>query len=398
MAGALDGVKILGFTHFAQGPFALQLLGDLGAEVINIERQGTGDFNRHFQQLDNLGGEGVFFLAMNRNKRSMSLNLKAPESREIVEKLIAESDVIMTNYRAGALDRLGFGFEEAKKINPKIVFCEALGYGSSGPYASLPGQDLLAQALSGLTTMIGPDEDGRPVAGGIYEVDVYGSLMLVIGMLSALYYAKQTGIGQKVSVDLLSSGVHMQSQELACYLNSGKVPQRPHNHSGHVLQASPYGVYKTGDGWMVLSTNAGDNPTQLGELIGSSEVAPLMKDNEAKMVNRDQLHTIIENRLVLDTTEHWIEKFRAVGIWCAKVNTYEDLPKDPQILHNGIIKEIDHPVAGKFKAIGTPIEFSATPPTIRRTPPALGEHNEEILRELGFGEKDIERFKNAGIF
>lgn len=398
MAGALDGVKILGFTHFAQGPFALQLLGDLGAEVINVERQGTGDFNRHFQQLDNLGGEGVFFLAMNRNKRSMSLNLKAPESREIVEKLIAESDVIMTNYRAGALDRLGFGFEEAKKINPKIVFCEALGYGSSGPYASLPGQDLLAQALSGLTTMIGPDEDGRPVAGGIYEVDVYGSLMLVIGMLSALYYAKQTGIGQKVSVDLLSSGVHMQSQELAYYLNSGKVPQRPHNHSGHVLQASPYGVYKTGDGWMVLSTNAGDNPTQLGELIGSSEVAPLMKDNEAKMVNRDQLHTIIENRLVLDTTEHWIEKFRAVGIWCAKVNTYEDLPKDPQILHNGIIKEIDHPVAGKFKAIGTPIEFSATPPTIRRTPPALGEHNEEILRELGFGEKDIERFKNAGIF
>lgn len=398
MAGALDGVKILGFTHFAQGPFALQLLGDLGAEVINIERQGTGDFNRHFQQLDNLGGEGVFFLAMNRNKRSMSLNLKAPESREIVEKLIAESDVIMTNYRAGALDRLGFGFEEAKKINPKIVFCEALGYGSSGPYASLPGQDLLAQALSGLTTMIGPDEDGRPVAGGIYEVDVYGSLMLVIGMLSALYYAKQTGIGQKVSVDLLSSGVHMQSQELAYYLNSGKVPQRPHNHSGHVLQASPYGVYKTGDGWMVLSTNAGDNPTQLGELLGSSEVAPLMKDNEAKMVNRDQLHTIIENRLVLDTTEHWIEKFRAVGIWCAKVNTYEDLPKDPQILHNGIIKEIDHPVAGKFKAIGTPIEFSATPPTIRRTPPALGEHNEEILRELGFGEKDIERFKNAGIF
>ena len=398
MAGALDGVKILGFTHFAQGPFALQMLGDLGAEVINIERQGSGDFNRHFQQLDNLGGEGVFFLAMNRNKRSMSLNLKAPDSREIVEKLIAQSDVIMTNYRAGALDRLGFGFEQARKINPRIVFCEALGYGSSGPYASLPGQDLLAQALSGLTTMIGPDENGRPVAGGIYEVDVYGSLMLVIGMLSALYYAKQTGIGQKVSVDLLSSGVHMQSQELAYFLNSGKVPQRAHNHSGHVLQASPYGIYKTGDGWMVLSTNAGDNPAMLGELIGSDEVVPLMTDNEAKMANRDQLHTIIENRLVLHPTAYWIEKFRAVGIWCAKVNSYEDLPKDPQIIHNGIIKEIDHPVAGKFKAIGTPIEFSETPPTIRRTPPALGEHNDEILQELGFCDADIERFRLAGIF
>lgn len=398
MAGALDGVKILGFTHFAQGPFALQLLGDLGAEVINIERQGTGDFNRTFQQLDNLGGEGVFFLAMNRNKRSMSLNLKAPEAREIVEKLIAESDVIMTNYRAGALDRLGFGFEDAKKINPRIVFCEALGYGSTGPYAALPGQDLLAQALSGLTTMIGPDENGRPVAGGIYEVDVYGSLMLVIGMLSALYHAKQTGVGQRVSVDLLSSGVHMQSQELAYYLNSGKVPQRPHNHSGHVLQASPYGVYKTQNGWMVLSTNAGDKPALLGELIGSEEVAPLMATNEAKMVNRDQLHTIIENRLVLQPTQYWIEKFRAVGIWCAKVNSYEDLPNDPQIIHNGIIKEIEHPVAGKFKAIGTPIEFSETPPTIRRTPPALGEHNDEVLRELGFSDADIARFHAANIF
>lgn len=398
MAGALDGVKILGFTHFAQGPFALQMLGDLGAEVINIERQGTGDFNRNFQQLDNLGGEGVFFLAMNRNKRSMSLNLKAPEAREIVEKLIAESDVIMTNYRAGALDRLGFGFEDAKKINPKIVFCEALGYGSTGPYAALPGQDLLAQALSGLTTMIGPDENGRPVAGGIYEVDVYGSLMLVIGMLSALYHAKQTGVGQRVSVDLLSSGVHMQSQELAYYLNSGKVPQRAHNHSGHVLQASPYGIYKTQNGWMVLSTNAGDKPELLGELIGSDEVAPLMATNEAKMENRDQLHTIIEGRLVLQTTEYWIEKFRAVGIWCAKVNSYEDLPNDPQIIHNGIIKEIDHPVAGKFKAIGTPIEFSETPPTIRRTPPALGEHNDEILQELGFSAADIERFHAANIF
>ena len=198
--GALAGVQILGFTHFAQAPFALQLLGDLGADVINIERPGTGDFNRNFLKQESLGGESPFFLAMNRNKRSMAIDLKNPGSKEVVDRLIQQADVVVTNYRPGTLDKLGFGYAQAKELNPRVVYCEAVGYGSSGPYAKLPGQDLLAQSMSGFASIVGPDQDGRPVAGGIYVVDMYSSMLLAVGTLSALISARGTGRGQRVEI------------------------------------------------------------------------------------------------------------------------------------------------------------------------------------------------------
>ncbi len=402
MSGALDGVKILGFTHFAQAPFALQLMGDLGADVINIERPGKGDFNREFLRQESLGGESPFFLAMNRNKRSLSLDLKSPEAKEIVFKLLREVDVVVTNYRPGTLDKLGFGYEEAKKVNSRIVYCEALGYGSSGPYASLPGQDLLAQCLTGYTTIVGPDQDGRPISGGIYVVDMYSSMLLTVGMLAALVSARETGRGQKVEVNLLNSGIHMQSQEIAYYLNTGNLPQRPKNHSGHFLQESPYGIYRTKNGWMCFSTNMVENAEwkvkTLGDLLGIDNLLEMMPDKPTMMRDRDKLHDILEGALVKQDTEHWIKVFQEVGFWCAKVNDYEAVAKDPQVVHNGIIKEIEHPVAGTYKAIGTPIEFSETPPEIRRPAPLLGQHNEEILQQLGYSSQEIAALKEKHIF
>lgn len=402
MAGALDGVKILGFTHFAQAPFALQLLGDLGADVINVERPGVGDFNRSFQSEEKLGGESPFFLAMNRNKRSLALNLKHPEAKEIVYKLLKEVDVVVTNYRPGTLDKLGIGYGDAKKINPRIVYCEAIGYGSSGPYSTLPGQDLLAQSLSGFASIVGPDQDGRPVAGGIYVVDMYSSMLLTVGVLSALISAKETGKGQRVEINLLNSGIHMQSQEIAYYLNTGNKPQRPKHYSGHFLQEAPYGIYKTRNGWMSFATNMVDNAEwkvqTMGELLGIDNLREIMTDRKTMLENRDQIHDVLEAALVKQDTEYWIEKFQAVGFWCAKVNDYEDLVKDPQVIHNGIIKEIQHPVAGTYKAIGTPIEMSETPPTIRRPAPLLGEHNEEILLHLGYTPEQIAGMKESKLF
>lgn len=402
MAGALDGMKVLGFTHFAQAPFALQLLGDMGADVINIERPGTGDFNRSFQSEEKLGGESPFFLAMNRNKRSLALNLKHPEAKEIVNKLLAEVDVVVTNYRPGTLDKLGMGYEDARKINPSIVYCEAIGYGSSGPYAKLPGQDLLAQSLSGFASIVGPDQDGRPVAGGIYVVDMYSSMLLTVGVLSAYISAKETGKGQKVEVNLLNSGIHMQSQEIAYYLNTGKIPQRPKHYSGHYLQEAPYGIYKTRNGWMSFATNMVDNAEwkiqTMSEILGVENLREVMPNRQAMLEDRDRIHDVLEAALVKQDTEYWIEKFQGVGFWCAKVNNYEDVAKDPQVIHNGIIKEIEHPVAGSFKAIGTPIEMSETPPTIRRTAPGLGEHNDEILHHLGYCDEQIAKMREEKLF
>lgn len=398
MAGALDGVKILGFTHFAQGPFALQLLGDMGADVINIERPGKGDFNRVFNSCEALGGESPFFLAMNRNKRSVSLNTKAPEAKEIVTRLIRWADVVVTNFRAGALDKLGFGYEEAKKIKESIVYCEALGYGSSGPYSHLAGQDLLAQSLTGYATVVGPDQDDRPVAGGIYVVDMYSSMMLTVGLLAALYHAKQTGEGQKVEINLLDSGIHMQSQELAYFLNTGNKVERPKTYSGHPLQEAPYGIYQTRNGWMCLATNASDHVEDFARLIEVPDLPSLMPDKKTMMRDRDKIHTVIEEALKKRDTEYWISEIQALDIWCAKVNRYEEIENDPQVKHNKIIQTIEHPVAGSFKAIGAPIHFSKTPVSVRRTSPALGEHNLDVLKELGFDDKEIRSLQDSNIF
>ncbi|MCI7639206.1 MAG: CoA transferase [Clostridiales bacterium] len=397
MEGALDGVKILGFTHFAQGPFALQLLGDLGADVINVERPGKGDFNRSFHQREDMGGESPIFLALNRNKRSLAIDLKTEEGKKIIKELVRDTDVVVTNYRAGVLEHLGLGYEALRKINPALVYCEALGYGESGPYIHLPGQDIIGQAISGLVTMVGRDLDGMPESVGIYEVDIYSSMVIVVAVTTALYHARQTGQGQRVAVDLLSSAIHLQSQEFSYYLNTGELPKRAHNHSGHTLQPAPYGIYRTSDGFMVLSTNAGDRPELLEAILNVDTLMPLMGSEEKNMRNREKIFGIVQEKIKEKPTQYWLDQFNANGIWCGKVNTYENLKTDPQVLHNGIIQHIPHPRAGAYQAIGTPIYYSETPPTIRRTAPALGEHNEEILTALGYSAGDIESLREKGV-
>lgn len=396
MSGPLQGIKILGFTHFAQAPFALQLLGDLGADVINIERPGTGDFNRTFLGDEKLGGESPFFLAMNRNKRSMALDLKKPESIEIVKTLMQEVDVVMSNYRPGVLDKLGIGYEDAKKIKSSIIYCEALGYGSTGPYSKLPGQDLLAQSLSGYASLCGTAD--MPATGGTYLIDMYSSLLISCGVLSAVINRDRGGSGQKVEVNLLNSALHLQSQELCYYLNTGKIPQRPANHTGHVLQESPYGIYKTKDGSMSLATNASEKVQRFGEIIGVEGLPERMTSKEVMLRDRDQLYAIIAPALEKQTTGYWIEKFQAEGFWCARVNDYEGVVRDPQVIHNNIIKTMEHPRAGTIRAVGAPIEFSETPADIRLAPPLLGEHTEEILGQLGYDREKIGQLKQQGVF
>lgn len=394
--GTLDGIKILGFTHFAQGPYALQMLGDLGADVINIERPGLGDFNRTVLNEQSLGGESPFFLALNRNKRSLAIDLKNGAAKKIIYKLYKTVDVVVTNFRPGVLDKLGLGYEYARKINPKIIFAEALGYGIDGPYAKLPGQDLLAQSLSGYTNIVGTEE--RPSTGGFYVADMFSGSMLVIGILAALNKRNNGGSGQRVIVNLLDSAINMQMQELGYYLNTGKLPKKPKKHTGHILQESPYGIYETKNGFMSIANTAAERALELGNILGIPDLGVLMPDKPTMLKNRDDLFDLLQGKIIHQTTEYWLERLQSAGFWCAKVNTYPEVPEDPQVKFNKIIKEVEHPKAGKIKLIGTPIRFSKDPVEIRRLPPQLGEHNIEILKELGFSENDIEAFEKEGVF
>jgi len=395
MTGPISGVKILGFTHFAQGPFALQILADYGAEVINIEKPGSGEFERDNMVDEKINGESAYFLAMNRNKRSLSLNLKTEIGKEIVYKLIQGSNVLVSNFRPGVLEKLGFGFDKAKEINNQIIYCEAFGYGSSGPYKDLPGQDMLAQCISGYTTIVGTE--GKPSLGGTFLVDMYSASLLAGAICAALYNQKSGGAAQKIEVNLLDAALHIQSQEISYYLNTGNLPKKP-TYPGHVHMEAPYGLYETKDGYIAISTVAPERAKKLGEVLDIYNLSELMPNKSIMFRDREKIYSIIQDKLRKHPSDYWIEKLQAEGFWSAKVKDYSEMEKDPQILHNQIIQIIDHPRAGKIRVVGPAVSFSQTPVTIRRPPPLLGEQNYEILLELGYSEDEIRSFEKMGIF
>ena len=394
--GPLEGIKVLGFTHFAQAPFALQTLGDLGADVINIERPGSGDFNRSQYAEECLNGESPFFLAMNRNKRSMTLDMKNEKAKAVIQDLIRNTDVIVSNFRPGVLDKLGFGYEEAKKLNPRIIYAHAVGYGRKGPYEKLPGQDLMAQCLSGYTYLVG--KDGPPQTGGTFLVDMYSAGMLTVGILAALINRDRGGESQEVEVSLLNSALHLQCQELTHYMNTGRKPQRPKKFSGQVQSWAPYGIYATKDGYLCLSVVAENKVDDLGAVLGIENLKEVMPDKEAMFRDRDKIYDVLQAALDQNRTDYWIEELQKVGIWCGRVNDYEQTVNDPQVIYNEMIQNISHPVAGDIRVVNCPIGFSKMPASIRKAPPLLGEHNEEILKELGYTDEKIEELKGENIF
>ncbi|MDL2294165.1 CoA transferase [Ruminococcaceae bacterium OttesenSCG-928-D13] len=393
--GALTGIKILGFTHFAQAPFALQLLGDFGADIVNIERPGAGDFNRNQYRDPSVNNEGLYFLAMNRNKRSVALNLKSPEAKDIIYKLMREADAVVSNFRPGVLDKLGFGFEDAKKQNPAIVYAEAAGYGSSGPYEKLPGQDLMGQAMSGYASIVG--NDGPPQTGGTFVADMYSSMLLASSICAALVNKERGGKAQKIEVNLLNSAIHLQSQELTYFLNTGRKPTRPKNYSSQAHSWAPYGIYPVKDGYICLSTVAVERVKEFGELLGIEGLEKMMPDEDVMFRDREKLFEVISAKTRLENRDDIIKKLRDNGFWCGPVYDYEEVEKDPQVAHNQIIRTIEHPVAGKVRVVGPPVYMSETPPDIRLPPPLLGQHNEEVLAELGYSSEEIAALKEKGV-
>jgi crotonobetainyl-CoA:carnitine CoA-transferase CaiB-like acyl-CoA transferase len=391
--GALEKLRVIDATQMLAGPIAGVRLGDLGADVIKVEPPNLGEFNRTrgFEDKQS-NGEMTTFLAVNRNKRSLAIDLKHPDGKATIHELVKNSDVFLQNFRHGTADRLGIGYEELHKINPRLIYCSISGYGSFGPYRDRPGQDLVVQGYSGSMFSVGAEGDA-PTPSALWGADVMTGYQAVIGILAAVESRHQTGIGQHVEVDMLSVVMDCQLQEMVTYLNAGAMPRRMVERSAHGSIPAPYGVYKTKDGWLTLAMVP---LPLLGEIFNDDWLKTLTHYNSGH-VHRDKVYALIRNKFVDKTTKEWIDICDEIGAWCGPVYNYEDLVNDPHIKETNYIVEQPQLRGGSARTVRPPLRLSETPPTIRRGAPALGEHSREVLSGvLGFSDSHIDELVAAG--
>jgi crotonobetainyl-CoA:carnitine CoA-transferase CaiB-like acyl-CoA transferase len=389
---ALAGLRVLDATQMLAGPMAGMRLGDLGADVIKIEPPANGEFNRtHGYGGVTLGGHMTTFLALNRNKRSLAVDLKSDEGRAVFYDLVRQSDVLLQNFRVGTVERLGIDYKVLHEINPRLVYCSISGYGSDGPGAGRPGQDLILQGYSGSMWFVGNKHE-PPQPGGVPAIDAMTGYQAVIGILAALRARDTTGEGQHVEVDMLSVVLDAQVQELVTYLNTGLKPQRGEESSAHAWIPAPYGVHRTRDSWLTLAMCPLD---VLGEAIGSDRLKDF--SYEDALEHADEIYRIIRPILETRTTTQWIEHFDKFNIWAGPVYDYDDVENDAQVRSRGIITQMEHSEAGTVRTINVPIRLSETPGSIESPPPLLGEHTRQIVTELlGYSEEKLEVLLSHG--
>jgi crotonobetainyl-CoA:carnitine CoA-transferase CaiB-like acyl-CoA transferase len=378
--GALGHLRILDFTALVQGPLATQILGDMGADVIKFERL-DGEWSRHW----GIGngrthGEIDSFLAFNRNKRSVAVDLKDPVTRERILALAEDADVVVENFRPGVMDRLGLGYADFVARNAAMIYACSSGWGQTGPYSTRPGQDMLAQAASGIHFFQGT-RDLPPTPIGLGVADLFTGLYLVVAILAAVSHRQETGEGQRVEVDLFSCVTALQQQEITYFLSHGSIPERPTRNLGAVFVTAPFGTYPTADGHLVIAMTP---CPVLAVALDLPEIAEF-DTNEKMLEHREAIYDLVAARLATDTTANWIDALLAHDVWTAPVQDYDMLMRDPQLRHNGLLWDV--PVgagsaaetAPTFRTVGSPIRMSRTPARVRRGVPHLGEHTTDVM-------------------
>jgi len=391
--GPLAGVKVLELAQIMAGPTCGMLLADLGADVIKVEKLPGGDDTRAMDR-PSVNGESAAFMAMNRNKRGMALNLKLPAAQQALKRMVAQVDVLTENYRKGTMEKLGIGYETLKSVNPALIYCSISGYGRTGPYADKGGFDLVAQGMSGLMAITG--EPGRPpVKAGSPICDINAGMLAALGIVSAYVHRLKTGTGQLVETSLFEAGIQQTYWQAALYFATGESPGP--SGSAHVLSA-PYQAFHAKDGWLTIGGANQSNWQRLARVLAAPEWLEdeRFRDNSARMKNLHALVPLINAKLETGTVDEWLDRLEREGVPCGRINSIGDMANDPQTLAREMVVELEHPQAGRTRAIGLPIKLSATPGKVARPAPLFGQHTREVLAEFGFGASEIEALIRSG--
>jgi CoA:oxalate CoA-transferase len=388
----LSGVKVLDLTRVLSGPFCTALLGDLGADIIKVEAP-EGDTVRNAGAMRD--GLSWYFAQFNRNKRSIRLDLRKPEAQAILARLIEQSDVLVENFRPGVLARFGFGEDRLKALRPSLVTCSINGFGSTGPYRDRPAFDFIAQAMSGFMSVNGGPDD-PPLRSGLPISDLVSGLYAALSITAAVLHARTTGQGQRAEVSLVNALVSLLAYIATDTFATGAPPPRSGND--HPI-AAPYGLFPTRDGQIALAPADDAFFRRLADVLEEPglKTDPLYATQAARVANRARINAIVGGKLAANTTAHWVETLNKAGVPCGPVNGVAEVFQDPQILAQEMVIDVDHPGSGIVRMLGFPIKLSGTPCRVRHPAPALGEHSDEVLAELGYSDAERAAWRRDGV-